>query len=139
MEIILIIGLGISILFQLTNLFYSYKNYKHIFVFKEEYRNDNPQREIKKIDNNEIMSFIVEYALNSGLECLVMPDTQETSALFARNRITNGIMPVCRIVQTSFNKDSSEYNDFLEKIKNEIDIFIKNNPDFLKEAKNDKN
>jgi hypothetical protein len=85
------------------------------------------------------MSDTVEYALNSGLECMIMPDGSDTSALFARNRNTNDISSVCKIIQTDFEKNSSEYIFLLEQIKKEIDSFIKNNPEFIEENKNDKN
>jgi hypothetical protein len=139
MNIVIVIIQSVALLLQIIGLFYLLRLYKKTSNFQKVYTEDNPQRVIRKIESNQLMNDVVEYALNSGLECMVMPGDEDNSALFARNRISNDMISVCIIVNTNFEKDSKEYNLILNNLKEEINNFIKNNPEFIEEKRNVKN
>jgi hypothetical protein len=130
MDIITLIIQGVTLTSQIVIFMYLLKIRKNINNLYEDYTNNSPQRSIQKLEENKLMNDIVEYALNSDLECMVMPNEQDQTTLFVRSKKDN-ILPVCIIPFIEYEKESKDYQNILTSIKGEVDTFIKNNPQYL--------
>jgi hypothetical protein len=130
---ITLILICISIFSQGIIFYFVLKNFKETRIFHKSWLEDSPQRTIKKIENNPLMDDIVEYTINSGIECMIMPDLNNKSTLFARDKSNNNIVSVTSIFQTDADKNSKNYVEALKQMKDKVDEFKKNNPQALGE------
>jgi hypothetical protein len=125
---ITLILICISIFSQILLVYFVLKNFKKIQIFYKEWLEDSPQRTIRKIENNPLMDDVVEYTLNSGIECMVMPDVNDRSTLFARDKSNDNVIPITQVYQTSEDRNSKDYSAILKKMTDRVDEFKKNNP-----------
>jgi hypothetical protein len=104
--------------------------YKKINSLNEIYNKDNAQRHVSRLAENDILRELTEYAVNSGLECLIMPDGANRPTLFVRDSENESIIPICVVPQVE-KSAGAEYNKVLENLQQVVNEFIKNNPQIL--------
>jgi len=78
------------------------------------------QTAIEKIEQDEILTDIVEYTINSGFECMVMPNLEGKNTLFIRNKGNEEILPVVTIPFIDKKRGSVEYDYILNHLKEEV-------------------
>lgn len=77
---------------------------------------------IRQYENSEIMNDIIEYTINSGLECMIMPNMEDKTTLYVRGK-DGEATPVCIIPQTDSKRGSTGYNALLSTVTSVIKKF----------------
>jgi hypothetical protein len=121
--LIVILGPVIYSCFIIDKLFKGFK------TFVEKWEADNPQRIIKKFEKNTLMDDIVEYTINQGLECIIMPDANDKTNLLVKDISNDTIIPICEIPQVNVpERNTPTYADMISEMREKVKTFIKNNP-----------
>jgi hypothetical protein len=98
--------------------------------YVKQYNDDNPRRLLERAKASEIQDDISNYALNKGLQCIIMPDSNNNTTLFTRDK-ENNLMSVCIIPITNKKSGTDEYNHLLQEVSNKINSFIEIHKDIL--------
>jgi len=114
--------LGIACLLLIVSGFQIYLSIlirKYILSMVSNFEKTSP---IKHYENSEILNDIIEYTINSGFECMVMPNMEDKTTLYVKGK-DDEVIPVCVIPQTEKKKGSLEYNNLLNTVTKVINEF----------------
>jgi hypothetical protein len=97
-------------------MIYNYSKIKNSFI------KESPEKNFNSIKRDELLEDLVEFTINSGFECMIIPDLEGKNTLFIKGE-KNEAMPIVTIPITNSKKGSEEYNILLNQAKKEIEKF----------------
>jgi len=77
------------------------------------------KKAIQNFEKNEILNDVIEFTINSGFECMVLPSFDGKNTLFIKKE-DNSMAPILTIPTIDKKKGTTEYNYILDQIKEEI-------------------